>query len=169
MDRIISNHKLLPQILTLGFMVPPRVMSERIEGDEFRRAEDELQNTLSALVRVASTVPCSATGRLVWGQVRQTHIQTDGQTDAYRYTNSICNRKALPKYLCDWCTASQPASQAAQVSKRDEALLSCAASCEHASVRPRERFRRTQLGRHDSLPLAQMARREHPARHAQGI
>lgn len=69
-DRIVASHNfLLPPILHLGFRVPPRVRSERVEGHGFGRAEDELQFTLSALIREANSLPCSATGRLVWGQM----------------------------------------------------------------------------------------------------
>ena len=70
-DRIVASHMLLPPILNLGFRVPPRVHSERVEGREFVRAESELQTTLSTLIREANSLPCSATGRLVWGQVRR--------------------------------------------------------------------------------------------------
>ena len=72
-DRIVASHNfLLPPILHLGFRVPPRVRSERVEGHGFGRAEDELQFTLSVLIKEANSLPCSATGRLVWGQVNLT-------------------------------------------------------------------------------------------------
>lgn len=75
-DRIVASHNfLLPPILHLGFRIPPRVRSERVEGHGFLRAEGELQKTLSALIREANSLPCSATGRLVWGQVIWTRVE----------------------------------------------------------------------------------------------